>query len=100
VSWGDRFLVFALIKPVFPSPPLSLPRQVFYIIEEMLDEKRSISPVQHIEDNSTEHEVNHDINAARDAAALEHTQTLWQALKAEPRAVFWSVAVSTAIISE
>lgn len=34
---------------------------------------------------------------AHDAAIAEHQQSLWQALKAEPKAVFWSVAVSSAV---
>jgi SP family general alpha glucoside:H+ symporter-like MFS transporter len=34
---------------------------------------------------------------AQDAALAEHQQSLWQALKAEPKAVFWSVAVSSAV---
>ena len=34
---------------------------------------------------------------AHDAALAEHQQSLWQALKAEPKAVFWSVAVSSAV---
>ena len=34
---------------------------------------------------------------ARHAANEEHSQGLWQALKREPKSVFWSVAVSTAM---
>jgi SP family general alpha glucoside:H+ symporter-like MFS transporter len=34
---------------------------------------------------------------AQDTALAEHQQSLWQALKAEPKAVFWSVAVSSAV---
>jgi SP family general alpha glucoside:H+ symporter-like MFS transporter len=36
-------------------------------------------------------------NATAHAALAEHEQSLWQALKAEPKAVFWSVAVSSAV---
>jgi SP family general alpha glucoside:H+ symporter-like MFS transporter len=36
-------------------------------------------------------------DVAHDAALAEHQQSLWQALKAEPKAVFWSVAVSSAV---
>ena len=42
----------------------------------------------------------HFLEAARDAAAAEHAQTLWQAIKEQPKTVLWSVAVSTAIIME
>ncbi|KAF2159407.1 hypothetical protein M409DRAFT_71071 [Zasmidium cellare ATCC 36951] len=51
----------------------------------------------HVEELSTGHDKN---EAAHNAAAGEHTQTVWQALKSEPKAVVWSIAVSTAIIME
>ena len=48
----------------------------------------------HVEELSTGHDKN---EAAHNAAAGEHTQTVWQALKSEPKAVVWSIAVSTAM---
>ena len=48
----------------------------------------------HVEDISTDGLKD---EAAHHAAAEEHSQTLWQALKEEPKSVLWSVAVSTAM---
>lgn len=45
-------------------------------------------------------DVSHDEVQAADAAEAAKTERdmgLWQALKAEPKAVLWSVAVSTAM---
>ncbi|KAI7227064.1 sugar transporter [Hortaea werneckii] len=51
-------------------------------------------------DASWEEEKMGHQHSAAEAAETEHSRTLWQALKAEPKAVMWSVAVSTAIIME
>lgn len=37
---------------------------------------------------------------ASDAAQEERTQTIWQAIKSNPKAVGWSVLLSTAIVME
>lgn len=47
--------------------------------------------VEHVHHNEDNTEVAHV------AAVAEHEQSLWQALKAEPKAVFWSIAVSMAV---
>ncbi|KAF2217804.1 hypothetical protein CERZMDRAFT_80476 [Cercospora zeae-maydis SCOH1-5] len=62
----------------------------------LVDKKTSDSSSMHVEnvDDKTYIEI------AQDAAAAEHSQTFWQAIKSEPKAVLWSVAVSTAIIME
>lgn len=54
-------------------------------------EKTSIDQVEHA------HEEKENVNVAHDAAVAEQKQSLWQALKAEPKAVFWSIAVSMAV---
>ena len=51
------------------------------------------SPI-HVEEVSTNAVKD---EAAHNAAAEEHAQTVWQALKSEPKAVLWSIAVSTAM---
>ena len=47
--------------------------------------------VEHLNEKDESTEVAHV------AAVAEHEQSIWQALKAEPKAVFWSVAVSMAV---
>lgn len=41
-----------------------------------------------------------DIKNARLAAVAEHETTLWQALKENRKAAFWSVMLSTTVIME
>lgn len=54
-------------------------------------EKNNIDHVEHANEESESIEVAHV------AAVAEQKQSLWQALKAEPKAVFWSIAVSMAV---
>ncbi|CAK1363638.1 General alpha-glucoside permease [Cercospora beticola] len=62
----------------------------------MLVDEKNNSSAMHVESLEDKQHV----EVAQDAAAAEHSQTFWQAIKSEPKAVLWSVAVSTAIIME
>lgn len=59
-----------------------------------LEKEPEVGFPMHVEELSTDC-ANEE--AAHNAAAGEHAQTIWQALKSEPKAVLWSVAVSTAM---
>lgn len=60
------------------------------------DDKPFDSDAVHIEKGETG-ERSYSVAAAQHAADSERKQSLWQALKREPKSVFWSVAVSTAM---
>lgn len=51
----------------------------------------------HIDHDKTMNEVIHN---ARNASDKEHRMTLWQGIKLYPKAVAWSILISTCIVME
>ena len=70
-----------------------------YIFVKMVDSSENKATAVHME--TVEKTVSTDLKDANElaqyAAANEHQRSFWQALKAEKKSVFWSVAVSTAM---